>query len=91
MNDRTKMAKIKEWGQARVELQDEYIFDFEADFEKLMKKINIRRLVNKDRKYLKTFKDTIMAMYRKVYLQEVMKSGEKQARLFMEIFTEETA
>ena len=85
------MAKIKEWGQARVELQDEYIFDFEADFEKLMKKINIRRLVNKDRKYLKTFKDTIMAMYRKVYLQEVMKSGEKQARLFMEIFTEETA
>ena len=85
MTDIEKVRNIKQFVTETFNNQD-YIFDFDADFLRLLKTLNIKRLQKNDKKYMKKFSDTISAMYRKVYLKEVINAGVKQGERFIRIF-----
>ncbi|NHZ86534.1 MAG: hypothetical protein GWP19_11760 [Planctomycetia bacterium] len=88
LNDREKMSLITDFMQKTFKDKDKYFFDFEADFEKIYKQLNVNKLVNNDKAYLKKFTDMIVSMYRQIYLKEVITAGLKQKNRFLKAFTE---
>lgn len=65
-----------------LEDRDDVIFDFEADIKKVLKKINVRRFLNKDRKYVKKVKQFIKDIILQRYLVDMIKVGTKKANRF---------
>lgn len=87
LNDSEKQKAIEVFVRNTFKDRDDYMFDFEADFVRMLKKLNVRRLVNGDRKYLRKFTKAIMEMYRKVYFPETLKAGKRQTDRFVRLFT----
>ncbi len=94
------MRKVKQIDDAEnQELLEQYVknglkdrdnidFDFEADLIKMIRKLNVTRLVNNDREYLDNFTKSVIGLYRKFYLGDVVFAGKREADRFFRLFTE---
>lgn len=68
--------------------RDDVIFDFEADMKKVMKKINLNKLVANDKKYLKNVKKLIMDIVLQRYLKDIINVGTKKIDNYKDFYLE---
>lgn len=62
--------------------RDNVVFDFEADIKRVMKTINLQRLINKDKKYLRQVKLFIRELILQSYLKDMINVGLKKTKRF---------
>ncbi len=85
-DDTEAQIRIEQFVKLGLKDRDNIDFDFEADLIKLIKKLNVARLINNDKEYLKQFTQMIIRMYEKIYLKDVVKAGRQQGNRFVRLF-----
>ncbi len=88
MTDEQRADKLDEFLLASLESKDDYVFDFEADLIRIIKRLDVKRLMRNDRKYIRGFTNTVVAMFKRIYVPEVMRAGIKDANNFKRLYTE---
>jgi hypothetical protein len=68
--------------------RDDVIFNFEADMKKLVKGIDMRKILRKDKKYIANLKNYINGMVRNIYLKDIINVGKKKTKRFVTSYIE---
>jgi hypothetical protein len=73
---------------ARLNLQDRdnVVFDFEVDIKRMAKRLDVKRLKRRDRKYIKAVKEFIMGVVLKAYLKDMMLVGIKKTNRYKRFY-----
>ncbi len=87
-DDAESQKRIEEFVRLSIKNRDTVDFNFEADLKVIMKKLNVKRLVENDKEYLHNFVKMIIRMYEKIYLEETITIGRRQGSRFINLFTE---
>lgn len=78
----------EDFARLNLDDRDDVIFDFEADMKKAMKKVNIKKLIKKDKKYIKNVKNFIMNIVLQRYLIDIIKVGNKKVKRYKKLYLE---
>lgn len=68
--------------------RDNTVFDFEADVERMIKNINLNKLIANNKKYLKSVRNFIMQIFLKFYLKDVINIGIKKMNRYRKFYLE---
>ena len=61
---------------------DNVVFSYEVDIKKIIKKINIRQIINKNPKFIKRLKNIFLQLYLQHYLKDTIKDGHKKTNRY---------
>ena len=76
----TKLIQLgDDFSRLNLKDRDNVIFNFEADTKKMLKNINLNKLIKKDKKYLKNVKKFIKQIVLQSYLIDIINVGNKKA------------
>jgi len=88
VDDPEAMDNTEEYIRLNLRDRDEIDFNFEADIEKnIIKKLDLNKMLNKDKKYIQQITDFITALYIKSYFPDALKAGDRARGRFDRIFT----
>lgn len=68
--------------------RDDVIFDFEADLKKILRRVEVRKLLKKNKKYIREVKSFMKDFILQTYLIDMMKIGEKKYKRFERFYLE---
>lgn len=88
LSDEELAAKAEDFARLNLTDRDDVIFDFEADIKRFMKKLDVAKLMRKNKKYIKNIKAFIMNMILQSYLKDIITVGEKKERRFKKYYLE---
>lgn len=71
-----------------VEDKDDVDFDFEEDIGRVIKQLNVRKLIKNDTKYMRNFRKALTSFYLQSYLLDNINVGEKKINRFLRLYTE---
>jgi hypothetical protein len=82
LSDDEKVKLSDDFARINLNDRDDVVFDFEADMRRVMKQVNIKKLMKKDKKYIKGLKKFIMNIVLQRYLVDIIKVGNKKVSRF---------
>lgn len=88
LTDEQLVSLGEDFARLNLDDRDNVVFDFEADMKKALKKVNIKKLIKKDKKYLKNVKNFIMNIVLQRYLKDIIKVGNKKVNRYKKFYLE---
>ena len=88
LSDNQLVKLGEEFAMGNLNDRDDVVFDFEADMKRLMKKVNINKIIKKDKKYLKQVKKFITNIILERYLKDIINVGNKKVKRYTTFYTE---
>lgn len=75
LTDNELVELSEKFAMANLKDRDNIVFNFEEDFRKMIKKINLKKLIKDDKKYLKKVKEFIYQIILQAYLKDMINAG----------------
>ncbi len=68
--------------------RDNVVFDFEVDSIKMIKNLNLRKLIKRNKKYMHDVKNFFMQIVLQAYLKDIIKVGNKKVNRYKRFYLE---
>jgi len=88
INDNSLVELNNKFAMLNLKDRDDVVFNYETDVKKMIRKLNIKRLLKKDKKYLRNVRKIFMAMILQSYLKDMILTGQKKKKRYISYFTE---
>lgn len=88
INDNSLVELNNKFAMLNLKDRDDVVFNYETDVKKMIRKLNIKRLLKKDKKYLRNVRKIFMAMILQSYLKDMILTGQKKKNRYISYFTE---
>jgi len=86
LSDEERVELVNEFALKNLDDRDDVIFDFEADIKRMFKKLDLKKLINKDKKYIKALKSAIYNLVLQSYLEDIINIGIKKSKMHDRLF-----